>query len=123
MSLVALAKADIQRITSNQNGWGVSLAFTAPSGETATITGTHSKHHLGTDTDGNRVNVKNASAAFSEQLLNDLAYPVRNSDGEVYLPGHKLYVKDSTGFEKSYVIREWYPDETVGFIVVILGDI
>ncbi len=121
MGLIDQAKSDIKDITSNPDEFGVSIAFTAPTGETATINGLHSKHHMGMDTDGNRVNSKNAHISISEELLTAQNYPVRKT-GEVNLKDHKVSVKDSTGISKNYVIREWFQDETVGLITCILGD-
>lgn len=122
MSLRDQAKADIQQITSNSDEWGIEISLTAPTSETCTIIGLHSKHHLATDTDGSKVNSKNASISISEQLLIDNEYPVRNNKGEVSLKKHKVLVKDSTGITKQYVINEWFPDETIGLIVCILED-
>jgi hypothetical protein len=121
MSLLDQARADIEQITSNADDFGVSITFLAPDNVTTiTINGLHTKHHLGVDTDGNRANVKNAHISFAESLM--IGYPIRNAAGEVNLAGHKVTVKDSTGVDLQYIIREWYPDETVGLIVCILGD-
>lgn len=122
MGLIAQAKADIESITSNLNEFGVSMKFTSPGGETATITGLHTKHHLGIDTDGNAENTKKAHASFSEKFLLNAGYPVRNSAGEVNLTGHKVEVADSTGVTKTYMVQQWFPDETLGHIVCILED-
>lgn len=125
MGLIAQAKADIEAITSNTDEFGVAMTLTAPAavgGNVLAIVGLHTKHHIGIDTEGNYVNTKNANATFSEKFLTDASYPVRNSNGEVVLTGHKVSVKDSTGSVKEYVIREWFPDETVGLIRCILGD-
>jgi len=121
MGLIAQAKADWQAITSNTSEWGVTMTLTAPTGETATINGLHTKHHLGIDMEtGRPVNTKNAHVSFSEKLLTDAGYPVRNAQGEVSLKGHKVTVADSTGANMTYVIKEWFPDETIGVIVCIL---
>lgn len=122
MSLIAQAKKDSEKITSNSNGWAVQMTFTAPDSTTATINGIHSKHHLGVDTDGNMVNSKKAHVSFSEKFLTDLGYPVRNAAGEVALTGHKVSVKDSTGIVKNYIMFSFFPDETIGLIVCILND-
>ena len=123
MSLLAQAKADIEQITSDPDGFSAELNFTAPAGETATIRGLFTEHHLGFDTDGNRVNAKNSHASFSEKFLTDLNYPVRNADGKVYVKDHKVrVVVPGLGINRTYVIRENFPDETLGFIVCILGD-
>lgn len=122
MSLLDTAKASIKRITTDTNGFGVSMVLIAPSGATVTIAGLHTKHHINVDTDGNPVNSKNAHVSISEEVLTALGYPVRNADREVNLKGHRVNVADSTGMVKNYVIQEWFPDESVGLIVCILGD-
>lgn len=122
MSLLDTAKASIKRITTDTNGFGVSMVLIAPSGATATVAGLHTKHHINVDTDGATVNSKNAHVSISEEVLTALGYPVRNADREVNLKGHRVNVADSTGVVKNYVIQEWFPDESVGLIVCILGD-
>ncbi len=120
MGLIDQAKSDIKDITSNPDEFGVSITFTAPTNETATINGLHSKHHMSVNTEGIMINSKNAHISFSEELLTAKNYPVR-TDGEVKLNNHKVSVKDSTGISKNYVIREGFPDETIGLITCILG--
>lgn len=122
MSLLDQIIEDVRTITGNPDEFGREISFEAPTGETAVIIGLHTKHHMGVDTDGIRVNSKNAHISFSEKLLTDKNYPVRNASGEVSLERHLVTVKDSTGNAPTYVIREWYPDETLGLIVCILGD-
>ena len=123
MSLIDVAKKDWQRYTSNENEFGVSITIETPTNSNqATIVGLASKHHIGIDNEGNLVNSKNAHISFSEQLLTDESYPVRNVSGEVDLEHHKVTVKDSTGLDKEYLISEYFQDETVGFIVCILVD-
>ena len=123
MSLIDRAKTDWQRFTTNSDEFGVSILLQNPA-ETVSlsIVGLATKHRIGIDTDGNLVNTKNAHCSFAEKPLTDASYPVRNSSGEVFLEGHRVSWKDSTGNTKKYVIREWYQDETVGMIVCILGD-
>ncbi len=124
MGLIDQAKADIETITSNLNEFAKVMTFTSPTppGQTAIINGLHTKHHLGVNTDGTEVNAENAHVAVSEKALTDKGYTVRNSDGEIDLKDHKVTVKDSTGTDITYVIREWYQNETIGLIVCILGD-
>jgi len=121
MGLIEQAQSDIKDITSNLDEFGVSMTFTAPTNETATVNGLHSKHHMSVDTDGNMINSKNAHISVSEALLTAKNYPVRKN-GEVDFKDHKVSVKDSTGIIKNYVIREWFPDETIGLITCILGN-
>jgi len=117
MSLLDTIKSDIQSITSNLNEFGVSIVLTSPNGAITTLNGIHTKHHLGIDTDGNMVNSKKASIAFSETFLN-----CRNSNEEVALTNYRVSVKDSTGIVKEYIVQQWFPDETIGLIVCILED-
>lgn len=122
MGLIDQAKQDIQNITSNQDEFGKEMTLTAPDGSTATVTGIHTKHHLAVDTDGRPVNSKNAHISVSEYFLDLQDYPVRNDSGEVDLKNHRVTVKDSTGEDKTYLIQEWFPNETIGLITCILGD-
>ncbi len=125
MALLDDIKQDIQDITSDIDEFAVSLTLLAPTGETVTLGGLHTKHHLGFDSDSGRdVNTKNAHISFSEKLLltNNPSYPVRNVRNEVYLEGHKVTAKDSTGVEVTYRIATWFPDETVGLIMCTLSD-
>ncbi len=123
MNIIDTAKADIERITSDINEFAKAMTFTTPgpSVQTAAVKGLHSKHHLDIGTDGTEVNARNAHVSVSEKALTDLNYPVR-TNGEVNLKDHKVTVKDSTGIDRTYVIREWFQDETIGLIVCILGD-
>lgn len=122
MGLLEQAKQDIQEITTDLDEWGVEMTLTAPTSETITLNGLHTKHHMAVEADTNKqVNSKNAHISISEQLLIDGNYPY-TQDGEVMLNGHKVVVKDSTGTECTYVIRESFPDRTIGLIVCILGD-
>lgn len=81
-----------------------------------------SKHWINFDADGVSVNSKNAHITLDELELVSLNYPVRNENKEVYLFNHRIFVSDSSGELKSYVIKEWFPDETLGLITCILGD-
>ncbi len=122
MGLIDQAKSDWQTFSTNKNQFGVDINISTPSdSENVDIVGLHTKHHIGINYEGNTVNTKNAHISFSEKLLTDAGYPVRNGD-EVDLQGHKVTVKDSTESNKLYVIREAFPDETIGVIVCILGD-
>lgn len=89
---------------------------------TLETTGFVSKHWVSFDTDGNSANSKNAHICLSEDELVLANYPVRNSQNEVHLLNHRVSTTDSSGLVKKYVIKEWYPDETLGLIVCILGD-
>ena len=122
--LVERAKDDWQRFISDPDGFGVTINFEAPApgSETADVVGLATKHHIGIDTEGNPANVKNVHVSVSEQLLIDANYPTRNGNDEVDFKGHKVSFKDSRGIEKTYIVQQKFPDETVGIITLILGD-
>lgn len=123
MALIDDIREDIKEITSDEDGFAVEHIFTAPTGQTATVNALHTKHHLGFHPDsGAHVNKKNAHSSVSESLLVAAGYPVRKADGKVHLANHQVQVKDSTGTLCRYVVAEWIPDETLGVILLILGD-
>lgn len=121
MGLIEQINKDIQQITGNLNEFGIQLTLISPSSDIASVVGIHAKHHTGFDDEGFPINSKIASVAISEQFLTDQNYPTR-INGEVNLKRHKVKAKDSTGVENTYMIREFFPDETIGLIVCILGD-
>ena len=115
-------KADVLNITTNSSEFVSSVLFTAPTGETATIICRTNKHHLSVDADGAPVNSRNASVSFSEFAFEGTGYPIRGLSGRVNLDKHKVTWTDSTGQPSTYMIKEWFPDETLGLIVCILSD-
>jgi hypothetical protein len=121
MGQLERARADAARIMSDKtNGFAVDITLVAPSEETATVPGLHTKHHLDVDTDGAMVSSKNAHISIRESLLTDLDYPVRNANGDVALKNHKVTVKDSTGNDCTYLISESFPNETLGLLICTL---
>ena len=123
MGLIQQANEDWQAITSDLGEWGTDITLTNADGSaTIDIVGLASKHHIGIDTDGNIINVKNAHISFSEKLVIDGPFVIRNSNDEVNLEGYKATYKDSRGITKTYIIEQWMPDETIGVILCILGD-
>lgn len=122
MGILDQARLDMQQITGNTSDFGVSISFTAPTSETATVVGFHTKHHMAYTEEGERINHKTASVAVSETALTDLNYPTRNASDEVNFEGHLVSVPDSTGSVKQYVCEQYFPDEALGLIVLILGD-
>ena len=121
MSLYDQAKADIAQITSNSAEWGTDITIEDRNGNTCVIQGIWSKHHLGIDTEGNRVNTRNAHVSFHENQTIAQGWNIRNAETEVNIIGYKMYLIDSTGELKSYVIKQSFPNETTGLIVCILG--
>jgi hypothetical protein len=122
MGLIEQAKNDWKNITSDRNGFGVELTFFAPAGETATVTGLHTKHNTQFNDDGSRVNSPNVHVSVSEQLLIEQYYPVRNAAGKVEMKNHLVEARDSNGTLIKYTVDQAWPDQTVGVIVLILGN-
>jgi len=137
MSLLEIARDDIKRITTDLSEWAVLMTFKTPTAgpfdytfdftfnnsQMFTLQGLHTKHHIGINGEtGQRVNTKQASVTVNESFFNDVGYLVR-VNGEVSLRDHQVAVKDSTGNVCTYVVREWFPDESLGVIVCILGDL
>lgn len=122
MNILDLARRDTQHILTNGNDWAVDVTFTSKTGEAVTIKATASKHHLNVSGEGVAVNSLNAHIAVSEAALVAAGYTVRNAGGEVNLKEHTVTYASSTGTPRTYIIEEAFPDETLGLIVCILGE-
>lgn len=117
-----LIRRDVKRYV-NQTGALENIIMSVPDGSlTISITGWAVKHHISFDSDGNQVNTKNARATIDEAVLVANGYPVRNANKEIALKMHLITFKDSSGEDKDYIVRESFPDETLGMICLILGD-
>lgn len=124
MGLLENARRDIATITANKtSGFAVDLFFTMPTAETFTIQGLMSKHRITVDGEGREANGKNVHMSFAESAVVALGYSIRDAAGLVHLKDWTVRFADSTGVEITYLIREWWPSETVGFIVCLLADI
>ena len=122
MSLTEQSIADLSQIMGNTNDFGVSMTVTSTNMDSIDVVGFHTKHHTGFDLDGVRVESKTASVSISEKQFIDQSFTIRNNENEVSMNGYKIDVSDSTTNVKNYIVRECYPDEKLGIIVLILGD-
>jgi len=121
-SIFQLAKRDAKHIVT-KGGFEVNLILRTPAQDLSIeITGFATKHWNSFDSDGTPINAKNVHVCVSESDLVSKGFPVRNSKGEVSMLKCKISFSDSSGVEKNYVVRETMPDETLGLIVLILGD-
>lgn len=121
-SLFQLAKRDSRKFVT-KGGFEETITIVTPAKDkTLTLTGFATKHHINFDSDGNQINSKNVHICISESDLVANSYPVRNAKNEIFLLKHLVSFPDSSGVVKNYVVRENYPDETLGLIVLILGD-
>ena len=122
LDILQAARRDAQNIIT-RGGFGVDAILTTPSGDkTLLLNGIGSKHHLSFNSDGMPESSKQAHFTVSESLLSIAEYPVRNALEEIDLKKHRLSYKDSSDVLKHYVVKDHYPDETLGLIVLILGD-
>ncbi len=119
MSLFDRAIQDAKLITNGD--FAVPIVF-SHGGNTANIKGWTTKHHIGFDTDGNMVNSKTVNVTVSESDLTDAGYPVRDTNGEVNLRGHLVTVKDSTQTTDQFQVSQYFPDERLGLITLILKE-
>lgn len=128
MGLLDLAKRDMASITSNKStGWAASLFITNKALETFTVNGLWSNHRITVDGEGKPDNAKNVHCSFSESLVVALGFSIRNAAGLVDLKDWTVRVDLlENGIEVpgiTYLFREWWPSETLGFVVCLLGDI
>jgi len=122
MDLLELARRDIKAFT--QRDFADTLIF-KPNEAAAgtTVKGLVTKHHMSIDPDtGLPVNSKNIHCTVVESVLIDAGYTVRNANNEVNLINQLVVYTDSAGIERTYQIDQAMPDETLGNIVMILGD-
>lgn len=126
MSILDLARMHTRQILGDQaGGFATSITFTAPDGgPEVTGSGTHSKIHSTVEMDTNRaINVRRAHVTVNETaFFIETGYPYTNANGEVNLRGHLVKVADVTGAVYQYAVDEWFPDKTLGAIVVFLKD-
>lgn len=123
MGLYLQAKADIEQITSDLDGFGKALKFYDPaSGVIAEVVGTFARHWMGFDEQGVGIDAAQAHVSVSEKFFKDAGFPVRASDGEVTMLGKLVNFAGSAEIDRTYIVAEQYPDETIGLIVMILAE-
>jgi len=119
-TILDLARRDSAFII-NAGGFETDITFTV-GGNPVIVKGIATKHHIGYDDDGERVNTKNAQITVNESDLLAIGITTRGASGEVNITSNIISYADSTGNTSSYVITENYPNETFGHIVCMLGD-
>lgn len=118
--IMTMARADAQRILS---GGGFETALTLVRDTVTTIVnGLAPVHHLAFDTDGQPVNSKVAHVTISEADLLAAGFTVRNTSNEVAMRTVLISFADSAGIVRTYTVKENYADETLGVIVLNLGN-
>ena len=124
MGLIDLARKHLGEITTNDAiGFSQDVTFTTPDeSDTVTVKALYTSHHNAYDQDGMPVSLKVASVAVSESILNEAGYVTRNSSGVVFLEGHRVLTKDSTGEDFLYIVTDRKPDNELGLIVLMLHE-
>lgn len=124
MGLMDIAKASVKRITSDPDGWATPATFTTQDGLIkVTVNVIHRKVYMSMDTEGQYVNAKKAYVSVAESVLTDAGFPTRGVDNKCTMINCLVDANDSTGAVAHYIIREQYPDERLGLLVCILGDL
>lgn len=124
MSLQNRAKQDMQRFTADDSGFfAVSCVVKTPDElQTIAVKGLHTRHWMGVDPDGVAVHTVIASLGVSEQQFIDGNFVIRDANDEVDLKGYLIDAPDANGVVKKYVLREVFPDESIGLLILILGE-
>lgn len=124
MSILSLARADWERFSQSAFDLDVIFRVSYETGaETATIKALFAEISQPIETDGNWVIADIARLTFSENLLKteNPAYPIRNTGGLVAMNQQKITVTNSAGIILDLVIKNAYPDSTVGMITCDLA--
>lgn len=123
MSLTERSKKDMQSITSKSTDFAVEATFTDLAGAVAVVNVLHTKHNTAYDPEGVTTNVRIASIAVSDSKVKEAnaAYSYLNASNNVTYLNHTVVVADAGGFDRTYIVNENYPDETLGLTVLILA--
>ena len=109
-----------------KGGFEETISISTPPNATIPVsietTGLASKHWINYDENGVPIDTKNAHVCVSESEMLEKGLIVRNSNEEVYMIGYRISVRDSSNQLKEYVVTQQHPNETLGLIVLILGD-
>lgn len=121
-SILERARTDAKNIVS-AIGFQVDIEIYTPDKMfNAFVKGWGVKHSLSFDTDGNQTNSKTARVTVYEKDLNEAGLNVRNLKGDVTMDKYKVVFKDSSDEAKKYSVRETFPNENLGVIVLMLQD-
>lgn len=116
----------MKRILTDPGGHTVPCIFTTSSGllvVSVTCNALAVKHHVTWNASvGDRVHGRNIRITVSELALNDLSYPVRDTNNRVSMIGHRVAWTDISGVQATYIIEQQFPNEMTGMIRCQLGD-
>jgi hypothetical protein len=93
-----------------------------PDGDVAvTVPAMGVRHHMKMADSGNITNSLVARITVHEDALLAAGYTVRNTKGEVALVNHKVTWTDNRNVTATYIVREQWPNDELGVILLILG--
>ena len=121
-SILEKIKDTSNRFVNDLQAFSTPVILTSPSGISYTTAGFFSKHHNALDMEANRISSKMTSIALHERDLVAKGVVVRNASGNVALLNYICQISDSSETSSKYIVRQMYPDELIGIIVLILGD-
>lgn len=121
MGLSDIARRDFADITGNTDEFGVPFTLTAPDDTELETAGYSTVHNLDFSMSGEMVNARKAYVSVAESKLADASYPYRDTSGRIAMQNHKVDTTDANGTVLNWIVKEFYPDETLGNIVLILG--
>lgn len=121
MSLLEQAIIDAQSIISNSSDFGVTATLSSKkTGTTVSVVCLPNVIGLSRSEDGNPIASRNATVVVSERSLNELSYPVRDSNKRISMSGDKIIFAVEDGEEKEYTVTQVVPDESLGLITLFL---
>jgi hypothetical protein len=122
MSLLDLIKRDANVITKNLADFGESITVINREAQSFPVAGLHTKHHLGFDIEtAQEIHTLKAHVCISEQELVAAGCTVRDASNKVDMKDFRVLASDANGVQTKYVVREIFPNDKVGVIVLILG--
>lgn len=127
MGIRDLIQADVKTILTNTGDFAHPVIFSVTGGSmvtTVTCNAMAYKHNIVWQ-DGMRIRVNslNARVTVSELALKALGYPVRDTNNQVHLIGHRVTWTDISGVQITYTVTENYPNEVTGVILCRLSPI
>lgn len=119
-SVLDMARADVHKILTQL---GFETQMTLKRGDVEVqITGLGLVHHLAFDTEGQTINSKTAHVTITEKSCIDASFSIRNSKNDVYMRDVLVSFADCTGVVKTYAVKENFADDSLGVIVLNLGN-
>ena len=123
MGIMSEAAQDVQDIIEKE---GEDCIFTVTDGltvVTATCKALPTAYQALVGADfGEPVSMRTARLMVSELSLKELDYPTRNTNGKVWLKGHRITYTDVSEEQATYIITDQFPNSLTGLIYLQLSE-